>query len=92
MIHDLYYLVVLFLSSPTNSEAGENPVTSALAQLNNRNSLLFTEEDLNLDILYNQQVTAMDQQQLQTVLNNVLGQNGLNLAQLSTWLNAVATA
>src|ERR1043166_2175347 len=90
--YDLYYLVALFLSSPTNSEAGKNPVTSALAQLNNQNSLLFTQEDLNLDVLYNQQIIVMDQQQLQTVLTNILGQNGLNIAKLATQLNTAVTA
>src|ERR1043165_98484 len=91
--HDLYYLVALFLSSPPRSETSENSINSALVQENlNQNSLLFTQDELNLNSLFEAQPMTMNDQQLQTVLDNVLGQNGLNLAQLSTRLNAVATA
>src|SRR5215210_3098298 len=90
--HDLYYLVALFLSSPTNSESGENPVNSALAQINfNQNSLLFTLDELNLDILFGTQPIPMDQQQLRTLLTDILGANGLNVANLATQLNTAIT-
>src|SRR5919205_3541536 len=69
-----------------------DPVDSTLAQLNiNQRSLLFTQDELNLDSLFTQNTMTISQDQLRILLNDVLGQNGLNIPQLSTQLNTAIT-